>query len=112
MLNFPVAAIRNLAQDSFIADSTRTSCTLAPRGIAPAAPPSQPEEVVEEADWQKVAAAIWAADVIQAADAFLKAHPNSPHTVSVKVARSGATESLKALRRHDVRLFRTAFDLP
>ena len=112
MLNFPVQAIRNLAQDSFIADSTRTSCTLAPRGSAPAAPPSQPDEVVEEADWQKVASAVWPADVIQAADAFLKAHPQSPHAVTVKVARNGAAESLKALRRHDVRLFKTAFDLP
>ncbi len=112
MQKFPVEAIRRLAQDSFIADSTRMSCTLAPRGISPAAPPSKPEEIDEEQDWDKLAAAVWPADVVQQASAFLEAHPKSPRAASALVARNGAAESLKALRNRDVRLFKTAFQLP
>ncbi len=112
MLKFPVEAIRKLAQDPFIADSTRVSCQLAPRGSAPAAGPAKPEEFDEEADWQKLNEAVWPADVVQLADAFLKAHPKSPHAPSAMVARNGAQASLKALQSRDVRLFKTAFDLP
>ncbi len=112
MLNFPVAAIRRLAQDPFIADGSRFPCTLAPRGIAPAASPSKPEEIDEDQDWQKVADAVWPADVVQEADAFLKAHPKSPRAASARVARNGAQASVKALQNREVRLFKTAFELP
>ncbi|WP_077033719.1 caspase family protein [Pelomonas sp. KK5] len=112
MLHHPVEAIRRLAQDSFIADSTRASCTLAPRGIATAAGPALPDAEQEEQDFQALTDAVWPADVVERADAFLKAHPKSAHAPAAMVAKNGGAEALKALRRREVRLFKTAFDLP
>jgi len=107
MLNHPVAAIRELAQDPFIADHTRVRLTVEPRregAPAPALP-----DIDEEAELKKLERAAWPAEVVQVAEAFLKARPDSPFAPGVQVARDGARTALKALQRSDVRLFRAAF---
>lgn len=107
MLNHPLAAIRQLAQDPFIADHTRVRLTVEPRreGAAVAAPP----DIDEEAELKKLERLAWPAEVLQVAEAFLKARPDSPYAPGVLVARDGARTAMKALQRSDVRLFRTAF---
>ncbi len=114
MLNHPVAAIRALAQDPFIADHTRVRLAVEPRregAAAPAAP-----DIDEEAELKKLERLTWPAEVVQVAEAFLKARPESPFAPGVQVARDGARAALKALQRSDVRLYRSAFafndDLP
>lgn len=109
MLNHPVAAIRALAQDPFIADHTRVRLTVEPkREGAPA--PALPD-IDEEAELKKLEKLAWPAEVLQVAEAFLKARPESPFAPGVQVARDGARTAVKALQRSDVRLYRAAFAL-
>lgn len=112
MLKHPVAAIRRLAQDPFIADHTLVQRALAPRMIRTAGyepPRGRPVDADEEGDWGKLAKATWPAEVVQLADAYLKAHPDSPRATGAVVARDGAAEAAKVLQRSDVRLFKSAF---
>jgi hypothetical protein len=107
MLRHPVAAIRELAQDPFIADHTRVRLTVEPKregAPAPAGP-----DIDEEAELKKLERAAWPAEVVQVAEAFLKARPDSPFAPGVQVARDGARVAAKALQRSDVRLYRAAF---
>ncbi|HEY8879787.1 MAG TPA: caspase family protein [Roseateles sp.] len=107
MLNHPVAAIRQLAQDPFIADHTRVRLTVEPKregAAAPAAP-----DIDEDAELKKLERLAWPAEVLQVAEAFLKARPDSPFAPGVQVARDGARSAVKALQRSDVRLYRAAF---
>ena len=109
MLNHPVAAIRALAQDPFIADHTRVRLAVEPRrtgAVAPTAP-----DIDEEAELKKLEQLAWPAEVVQVAEAFLKARPESPFAPGVQVARDGARSALKALQRSDVRLYKAAFSL-
>lgn len=107
MLNHPVAAIRQLAQDPFIADHTRVRLTVEPKR-AGAAAPALPD-IDEEAELKKLEQLAWPAEVLQVAEAFLKARPESPFAPGVQVARDGARSAVKALQRNDVRLYRSAF---
>ncbi|MGQ3053864.1 MAG: caspase family protein [Roseateles sp.] len=109
MLNHPVAAVRELAQDPFIADHTRVRLTVEPKREGAAAPAGP--DINEEAELKKLEQLAWPAEVVQVADAFLKARPDSPFAPGVQVARDGARAALAALRRNDVRLFRAAFSL-
>lgn len=110
MLNHPVAAIRQLAQDPFIADHTRVRLTVEPRRVgAPAAPVIA--DIDEEAVLKKLEQLAWPAEVVQVADAFLKARPESRFAPGVQVARDGARSAVKALQRSDVRLYRSAFSM-
>lgn len=109
MLHHPVAAIRELAQDPFIADHTRVRLTVEPKregAAAPAAP-----AIDEEAELKKLEKLAWPAEVLQVAEAFLKARPDSPFAPGVQVARDGARTAVKALQRSDVRLYRAAFSM-
>ena len=107
MLNHPLQAIRQLAQDPFIADHTRVRLTVEPRREGAAAP-ARPD-IDEEAELKKLERLAWPAEVLQVAEAFLKARPDSPFAPGVQVARDGARTALKALQRSDVRLFKAAF---
>jgi hypothetical protein len=107
MLNHPVAAIRQLAQDPFIADHTRVRLTVEPRRAGPVAPVVS--DIDEEAEIKKLEQLAWPAEVAQVAEAFLKARPESRFAPGVQVARDGARAAMKALQRSDVRLYRAAF---
>lgn len=109
MLNHPVAAIRQLAQDPFIADHTRVRLTVEPRRAGPPAPVVK--DIDEEAELRKLEQLAWPAEVVQVAEAFLDARPQSRFAAGVQVARDGARSAVKALKRNDVRLYRAAFAL-
>jgi hypothetical protein len=105
MLNHPLPAIRQLAQDPFIADHTRVRLTVEPRRDGAAAVP----DIDEAAELRRLERLTWPAEVVQVAEAFLRARPDSPYAPGVQVARDGARTALKALQRSDVRLFKAAF---
>lgn len=107
MRNHPVGAVRALAQDPFIAENTRVRVPLALPETQASPAPSDAEA---EADLQALDAALWPADVMRLAEAFLQRHPRHPLAASALVAREGARESADMLRRADVRLYRSAFD--
>jgi len=109
MLAHPVAAIRQLAQDPFIADHTGVRLTVEPRraGVNPQAV----VDIDEEAELKKLEQLAWPAEVLQVCEAFLEARPQSPFAAGVQVARDGARAAVKALKRNDVRLYRAAFSL-
>ncbi|CAD5372693.1 CASPASE_P20 domain-containing protein [Rubrivivax sp. A210] len=125
MLNHPVPLLRQFAQYPFIAENTRIQRRLAPRAAAAAAvagtaasavaAPSLPprfEDNAEEQDYARLQSAIWPPEVARLATEYLAKHPKSRLAGSAEVAREGAAEAAKILRRNDVRLFRSAFDLP
>lgn len=107
MLNHPLPAIRQLAQDPFIADHTRVRLTVEPRREGAAAPAVA--DIDEAAELRRLEGLAWPAEVLQVAEAFLKARPESPYAPGVQVARDGARTALRALQRSDVRLFKAAF---
>lgn len=107
MLNHPVAAVRQLAQDPFIADHTRVRLTVEPRREGAAAPAVP--DIDEDAELKKLERLAWPAEVLQVAEGFLRARPDSPFAPGVQVARDGARTAMKALQRSDVRLFKAAF---
>lgn len=109
MLNHPVAAIRQLAQDPFIADHTRVRLTVEPRRAGVNA--QAVVDIDEDAELKKLEQLAWPAEVLQVAEAFLEARPQSPFAAGVQVARDGARSAVKALKRNDVRLYRAAFTL-
>lgn len=103
MESHPVKAIRQIAQVPFIAENTRRPARL---GLGTQA---LPLGVSEQGAWEQVQAALWPADVVARADAYLREFPAGRFAASATVARDGAREAEAALRSRDVRLFRSAF---
>jgi len=111
MLKFPVPVVRTFAQFPFIAENTQVRRPLSPHGARGAAQRRFGD--ADEADeWIKLEGALWPADVARLAGDFLKHYPASKLAGSALVAREGAVEAAKVLRRGDVKLFRSAFDVP
>ncbi|HEY0956398.1 MAG TPA: caspase family protein, partial [Roseateles sp.] len=109
MLKHPVAAVRELAQDPFIADHTRVRLTVEPKRAGVAAPVVAD---IDEEDWlKKLEQMAWPAEVVQLCEGFLAARPQSRFAPGVQVARDGARTAVAALKRSDVRLYRAAFTL-
>jgi hypothetical protein len=69
-------------------------CGNEPAGAAPAA---------------QIDTALWPADVVRRAEAFLRQHPDDPQRARVDAERDGAAQAMQALQQRDVRLQRTAF---
>ena len=123
MLNHPVALLRQFAQYPFIAENTQVVRRLAPavlvadRGTGaplvadPAGAATRFTSRTEAVDCEQLQELVWPADVARLADDYLRNHPGSRLTASVQVAREGALEAALILRRKEVRLFRSAFDL-
>lgn len=112
MRSHPVEAVRALAQDSFIAKDVRHSLSVArPRPADAAPPPAAPRAPDDLEDWAAVEGAIWPPDIAQRADGYLQRHPAGRRATAALVAREGAKEAAQVLRRNDVRLYRTAFNL-
>ncbi len=109
MLNHPVRILREFAQVPFIAENTKIRRRLAPR--VPNAPPPPPRKEDESVAFARLEALIWPADVARAAAQYLKDYPDSQLVGSAQVARDGAMEAAQILRRNDVRLYRSAFQL-
>jgi hypothetical protein len=108
--------VRALAQDSFIAKDVRRPVTLARQGgraeaaaaAAASAPPRAPDDLE---DWATVDQSLWPQDVSKLADGYLQRHPQGRRATAALAAREGAKEASQVLRRTDVRLYRTAFNL-
>ena len=109
MQNHPVKILREFAQVPFIAENTRVRRRIAPR--VPDAPPPPPRKEEESMAWARLEKLIWPADVAREAARYLKDHPDSQLAGSAQVARDGALEAAAILRRNDVRLYRSAFEL-
>ncbi len=106
MRNHPIEAIRNLAQNPFIAENTRVQFRLTPR------PPERSAEEIaaEEAElWQRLQDSQWPAEVAKLAEDYLARFGSSKLAGSAEVARAGAGEAVRALRSNQVRLYRSAF---
>lgn len=114
MLNHPIPLLRQFAQFPFIAENTQVRRRLAPRpapSAAAAPPPPRFKTGDEQADWNRLEAALWPGDVARLAEDYLKRHPDSRLAGSAQVARDGATEAAQILRRNDVRLYRRSFQV-
>lgn len=107
MLNHPVAILRQFAQEPFIAENLKIRRRVAPRMVNAAPPPPRKED--ESAAWAKLEALIWPPDVARVASQYIADYPGSALVGSAQVARDGALEAAKILRRSDVRLYRSAF---
>ena len=121
MLNHPVPLLRQFAQFPFIAENTQVLRRLAPRvAVDPAAAPGTAaapipplfEGSAEEQDFKRLEGAIWPPEVASLAGQYLKDHPNSRLAGSAQVAREGAAEAAEILRQADLKLYRSAFQLP
>ncbi len=109
MLSHPLPLLRQFAQFPFIAENTQVQRRLAPRPAGGDAAAARFQDGNEEADFALLEAALWPADVVRLASAFLQRYPQSRLAGSVQVALDGAQETAQILRRTDVRLFRSAF---
>ncbi len=126
MQKHPVALVRQFTQFPFIAENTAQPTPLA-RRLPPAAEAavaavqqqaasaasaaSSAYERSESSDWSALQAAVWPADVLRLAEAYMQQWPNSAQYGSARVAAAGAAEAQAILARNDVRLYRRAFDL-
>lgn len=111
MLNHPLAVIRQVAQFPFIAENTKVRFRLAPRPAAEAPAPAVPstEAAEERALWVELEDSMWPADVVRLSEEYLRRYPQSKVAGSAQVAREGAADGVAALKRNDVRLYRSAF---
>ena len=109
MLNHPVEAVRMVAQEPFIAENLKIRRRVAPRAANASLPPPRKDD--EAAAWAKLEALIWPPDVAKSAAQYIADYPGSALVGSAQVARDGALEAAKILRRSDVRLYRSAFQV-
>ncbi len=109
MQNHPIAAIRQVAQNPFIAENTHVHPRLSPR-MSGAAAEMRFESVDEKTLWKQVEDSAWPSDVIKLCDSYLKQYPQSKLAPAATVAREGAGDAAKAMQRNDVRLYRSAFN--
>lgn len=110
MLSHPVKAVRDLAQDPFIADNTHVAVLLSPRAQADAASSeAAPVATDEESLWSRLQHSVWPAEVASLASEFLEQWPQSRWVQAADVARDGAAEAARLLKRTDLRLYRSAF---
>lgn len=109
MQNHPIAAIRQVAQNPFIAENTHVRPRLSPRMTGSAAE-MRFESTDEKTLWKQVEDSTWPSDVIKLCDNYLKQYPQSKLAPAATVAREGAGDAAKAMQRNDVRLYRSAFN--
>jgi hypothetical protein len=108
MLNHQVPAIRQMAQEPFIAENVRGRFPLAAQSVGRMDAPVL-VDAEESAFWKELQDCAWPADIIRLARSYMERFPNSTLLGSASVALEGATEAEKAMRRKDVRLFKSAF---
>jgi hypothetical protein len=77
--------------------------------VSPAPSRSAAAQADESALRAAVSQAVWPADVVSAADAYLQSFPDDP---DVAAQRHAAAQVAALVRRSDVRIFRSSFALP
>lgn len=112
MWNHPLAAIRQLAQNPFIADNSRVQVPLSAQvnDKAAAEPPGMTPQ--EQADWQYLLQTEWPVDLLARCKAFLQRYPQSTQARLLALYQEGAVQALQVLRSKEVKLFKTSFVLP
>lgn len=112
MLNFPLEAIRQLAQVPFIADNTRRKVALAwhQPGLAGRAQ-AQPS-AAETERWAAMQAVYWPVDLIRLAQSYLQNFPDSVLRDQVSLVLAGAKKALGVLRSNEVHLYKSSFVAP
>lgn len=60
----------------------------------------------------RLAQALWPADIVRAADAYLRRFPQGPAAAAVAAEREQAARTAAQLARKELRLFRSAFEAP
>jgi hypothetical protein len=112
MLNHPLAAIRQLAQNPFIADNTRVQVPLSWGEASEHALPAKTLPPAELAAWEAIQNTDWPVDLLRLCNAFLATYPDSAQAQTVGLVQTGATEALRILRSKEVKLFKTSFVIP
>lgn len=107
MLAHPVAAIRKVAQNPFIAENSKGRHRVRLGAPASAAAPLAGEKEL----WDKLESETWPPEVAKLARQFIGAYPAGDFLQPAKVARAGAEDGERALRSRDVKLFRSAFQV-
>ncbi len=119
MLAHPVEDIRKLAQEPFVANSTRRAVRVSFRS-----PPPPPEVLerekreqrqrLEEEEQQalvQLRGSLWPRDVVIKASDFEQRFPTSPYKSSVQVSRQGAAAAAKILADPEIGLSRQDFEI-
>ena len=117
MLAHPVEDIRALAQEPFIADSTRRAVRVSLRPPPPPVPgpdrpgESQTRDAEETAALAQLRGTLWPRDVVKLATDFEQRFPDSRFRISAQVAREGAAVATKVLADPEIGLSRRDFEL-
>ncbi|NJM33166.1 MAG: hypothetical protein HC848_10390 [Limnobacter sp.] len=112
MQNHPVAPIRQLAQDPFIADNSRNRVLLATAIELPDGSMGAPANLAEALQWKQIEQSDWPPEVIRQCDIFLARFPQSEQVELVKIKRDGAKNAVLLLSRRDIKLYRSSFAPP
>ena len=108
MSNHPIAAIRLVAQNPFIAENTSIRLRLSPQ-LAASPTSTRFDSGDELVLWNQLDQSLLPGEVVQLAARYLERYPKSRLVTSAEVARDGAAESEKVLKRNDVKLYKSAF---
>jgi len=120
-LNHPLAAIRQLAQNPFIADNTRVQVSLSWResngesnieSNGEFTLPVQAMQPAEQAAWDAIQNADWPVELLRLCKLFMATYPDSGQAGTVGLIQAGAQEALRILRSKEVKLFKTSFVVP
>jgi hypothetical protein len=113
MLNHPVEALRQLAQEPFLADNMGSAARVSRRPPpAPdvAAAASAPDPAAEQRALEAIGQALWPADVVRLTAEFGARFPASRFGTAARVAGEGARTAAGLLRHEDTALFRRDFE--
>lgn len=115
MMNYPVPAIRRLAQNPFIAENLRHEVMVVePTGLPPTAAGQTGDAAsnltAEQADWTALQTVAWPPELARQCAGFLEKYPSGRYSQNARILMAGAREAADMLARRDVRLYRTAFE--
>jgi hypothetical protein len=115
MLQYPVPAIRRLAQNPFIAENLRHEVLVVEStGLPPTSAGQSGDEALrlasEQADWTALQAMVWPPEVASTCEQFLQKYPSGRYVQNARVLMAGARDAAEMLQRRDVRLYRAAFE--
>ncbi|MDX1667880.1 MAG: caspase family protein [Limnobacter sp.] len=106
MSSHPLKLIRQLAQDPFLADNSRSRLKLDPQLKSVSINP-------EESDlWTTIELANWPPHVLGLIERFVNTFPDSHRVPLARVYEEGARQAFDALKDPKIRLYRTSFQLP
>lgn len=108
----PLQAIRQLAQDPFVASNVRLPIPV--NGALPLdeAPNAGVLSPIEREAWVRINASTWPPDLLARCEQFLRQFPSSFLALNVQLKRHGATRAVAALRQPGVHLYQKAFAAP